>query len=66
MQSNQQSKMHNEIHMVLRDYHSGLYRDTDLLSAMQYIAAKYKGTELGGHLDLNSGERYPVDFKLGE
>ena len=52
--------------MVLRDYHSGLYRDADLLSAMQYIAAKYKGTELGGHLDLNSGERYPVNFKLGE
>ena len=55
----QQQEMHKEIRNVLRDYHSGLFRDADLLRAMAYIADKYKDIDLGNSIDINTGERYP-------
>jgi hypothetical protein len=56
----QQQEMHNEIYIVLREYHSGLFRDADLLRAMAHIANKYKDIDLGNSIDINTGERYPA------
>ena len=66
MQSNQQQELHNEIRIVLREYHSGLFRDADLLRAMAYIANKHKDIDLGNCIDLNTGERYPASAGIGE
>jgi hypothetical protein len=62
----QQRAMHDEIHMVLRDYHSGLFRDADLLRAMAYIANKHKDIDLGNCIDINTGERYPAVAGIGK
>ena len=61
----QQRKMHNEIRIVLREYHSGLFRDADLLRAMAYIANKHKDIDLGNCIDYNTGERYPEGAGVG-
>ena len=60
-----QQEMHNEIYNVLREYHSGLFRDADLLRAMAYIADKHKDIDLGNCIDINTGERYPAVAGIG-
>ena len=66
MTTTTQQEMHNEIRNVLREYHSGLFRDADLLRAMAYIASKYKDIDLGNCTDINTGERYPATAGIGE
>jgi hypothetical protein len=58
--------MHDEIRIVLREYHSGLFRDADLLRAMAYIADKHKDIDLGNSIDINTGERYPEGAGIGD
>jgi hypothetical protein len=59
-----QIKLSNEVAALMTNYYSNLLGDVDLIHAFSHLKEKYKDIDLAGKIDIQTGLRFPADYKL--
>jgi hypothetical protein len=62
--SKEQEALHNAIRSAIRDYTTGLIGDVELVQHFAYLNTRYAGMDLSNMIDMTTGLRFPVGYKL--